>query len=107
MLDYNHRPGIAERINAAVDAALKSAAAPHGRRGGHFPRSVIPRHARTDARDWPRYDVTLDDRLLTGLPKRHAIYQMFRHLVESGIAPEQVAGHCGPRAMPARYGRGH
>jgi len=24
MLDYNHRPGIAERINAAVDAALEA-----------------------------------------------------------------------------------
>ena len=22
MLDYNHRPGIAERVNAAIDAAL-------------------------------------------------------------------------------------
>lgn len=26
---------------------------------------------------------------------------MFRHLVESGIAPEEVAKHCGPRANRA------
>ena len=37
MLDYNHRPGIAERINAAVDAALeaeRSAAPPRDYLGG-------------------------------------------------------------------------
>lgn len=56
------------------------------------------REARSDSRDWTRYDVTLDGRTLTGLRKRHAIYQAFRHLVENGIAPEKVAEHCGPRA---------
>lgn len=56
------------------------------------------REARTDTRDWTSYDVTLGSRPLTGLRKRHAIYQVFRHLVESGIAPETVAEHCGPRA---------
>jgi len=59
------------------------------------------REARTDTRDWTSYDVTLGGRQLTGLRKRHAIYQVFRHLVESGIAPEEVAKHCGPRANRA------
>lgn len=59
------------------------------------------REARTDTRDWTSYDVTLGGRQLTGLRKRHAIYQVFRHLVERGIAPEKVAQHCGPRANRA------
>lgn len=59
------------------------------------------REARTDTRDWTSYDVTLGGHQLKGLRKRHAIYQVFRHLVESGIAPEEVAKHCGPRANRA------
>jgi len=59
------------------------------------------REARADTRDWTSYDVTLGARQLTALRKRHAIYQTFRHLVESGIAPEKVAEHCGPRANRA------
>lgn len=56
------------------------------------------REARTDTRDWTSYDVTLSGRQLRGLRKRHAIYQVFRHLVKSGIDPATVAKHCGPRA---------
>jgi len=56
------------------------------------------REARTDTRDWTTYDVTLGGRELTRLRKRHAIYEVFRHLVERGNAPEDVAKHCGPRA---------
>lgn len=59
------------------------------------------REARTDTRDWTSYDVTLGGRELTGLRKRHAIYQVFRYLVENGVAPEEVADHCGPRANRA------
>ena len=59
------------------------------------------REARSDTRDWTSYDVTLNGRTLSGLRKRHAIYQTFRHLVEQGIAPEKVAEHCGPRANRA------
>lgn len=59
------------------------------------------REARSDTRDRTSYDVTLGDRQLTGLGKRHAIYQTFRHLVENGIAPERVAEHCGARAKRA------
>lgn len=55
------------------------------------------REARTDTRDWTSYDVTLGGHHLTGLRKRHAIDQVFRHLVESGIEPEKVAQYCGPR----------
>ena len=59
------------------------------------------REARTDTRDWTSYDVSLGGRQLTGLRKRHAIYQVFRHLVGNGIPPEKVAQHCGPRANRA------
>lgn len=55
------------------------------------------REARTGTRDWTSYDVTLGEGQLKGLRKRHAIYQVFRHLVQSGIAPETVAEHCGSR----------
>jgi len=53
------------------------------------------REARTDTRDWTSYSVTLGERQLTGQRKRHAIYQVFRYLVESGVEPEKVARHCG------------
>src|SRR6056297_3793167 len=55
------------------------------------------REARTDTRDWTSYDVTLGGNQLKGLRKRHAIYQVFRYLVEKGIPPEVVAEHCGSR----------
>lgn len=57
------------------------------------------REARPGTRDRTRYDVTLGDRQLRRLPKRHAIYQTFRYLVEHGIKPEVVAEKCGPRAL--------
>jgi hypothetical protein len=59
------------------------------------------REARTGTRDWTSYDVSLGGRQLRALRKRHAIYQVFRHLVENGTEPEKVAGHCGPRANRA------
>jgi len=59
------------------------------------------REARSDSRDLTSYDVMLGARQLTGLRKRHAIYQTFRYLVENGIAPEKVAEHCGRRANRA------
>lgn len=59
------------------------------------------REARTDTRDWTSYDITLNGHKLMGLPKRHAIYQTFRYLVEQGISPEKVAEQCGPRASRA------
>jgi len=60
------------------------------------------REARPGTRDRTRYDVTLGDRQLRRLPKRQAIYQTFRYLVEEhGIKPELVAEQCGPRAHRA------
>jgi hypothetical protein len=59
------------------------------------------RGARTVTLDWTRYDVSLGGRQLLALRKRHAIYQVFRYLVESGIAPEKVAAQCGRRARRA------
>lgn len=59
------------------------------------------RESRTGTRARTNYDVTLGGGQLTGLPKRHAIYKVFRHLVETGIEPEKVAKHCGPRANRA------
>lgn len=53
------------------------------------------RQARSDTRDWTRYDVTLGGRKETGLSKRYAIYQTFRYLVDQGLAPEKVAAHLG------------
>lgn len=60
------------------------------------------REARPGTRDRTRYDVTLGDRQLGRLPKRQAIYQTFRYLVEEhGIKPELVAEQCGQRAHRA------
>ena len=59
------------------------------------------REARSDGRDRTSYDVSLGGFKLPGLPKRRAIYQTFRYLVEQGIVPEKVAEHCGPRANRA------
>ncbi len=59
------------------------------------------REARPGTRDMTRYDVTLGDRQLKRLPKRHAIYQTFRYLVEHGIKPELVAEKCGQSAQRA------
>lgn len=55
------------------------------------------REARTDTRDWTSYDIFLGGRQLTGLRKRHAIYRVFRHIVDSGVSPEKVAEHCNRR----------
>ncbi|SLN20903.1 hypothetical protein PSM7751_00722 [Pseudooceanicola marinus] len=59
------------------------------------------REARSDNRDWTSYDVSLNGRKLFSLRKRHAIYQVFRYLVEEGIAPEEAAQHCGRRSNRA------
>lgn len=56
------------------------------------------RESRIDTRDWTSYDLRLGDRQLTGLRKRHAIYQIFRFLADKGIPPERIAEKCGRRA---------
>ena len=59
------------------------------------------REARSGGADYTRFDLSLGDRQFTGEPKRRALYWVFRHLVENGVTPEQVARHCGPRANRA------
>jgi hypothetical protein len=56
------------------------------------------REARSGGAEHTRYDLMLGDRTFPGEPKRRVIYRTFRHLVESGIEPEKVVRHCGPRA---------
>ncbi|MES0828092.1 hypothetical protein [Ruegeria sp. SCP11] len=59
------------------------------------------REARSDTRGRTNYDLVLGGQKRVGLPKRHAIYQSFRYLVEQGITPEKVAEQCGPQANRA------
>ncbi len=62
------------------------------------------RASRAGGADYTRYDLTLGDSRFTAEPKRRVIHRTFRHLVESGIAPEAVAEHCGPRSSRALIG---
>lgn len=59
------------------------------------------RESRLDARDRTTFDVFLNGQKALGLPKRQAIYQTFRFLVEQGIAPEKLATLCGAQAKRA------
>ena len=59
------------------------------------------REARVSGADWTSYDVSLGGQGLKGLRKRHAIFQIFQFLVKNGIAPEEIAKHCGRRANRA------
>jgi transposase len=59
------------------------------------------REARTSGPDRQKYDLRLGQEEFPRESKRWAILRTFRYLVESGIAPEEVAKHCGPRANRA------
>lgn len=59
------------------------------------------REARTSGADHTKYDLRLGQQDFPRESKRWAILRTFRYLVESGIAPEEVAKHCGPRANRA------
>ncbi|WP_114393766.1 hypothetical protein [Oleisolibacter albus] len=59
------------------------------------------REARTSGADHTKYDLRLGQQEFPRESKRWAILRTFRYLVESGIAPETVAKHCGPRANRA------
>lgn len=59
------------------------------------------RAERTSGADHTKYDVTLGKEDYSREPKRRAILRTFRYLVESGIVPQTVAQHCGPRASRA------
>lgn len=59
------------------------------------------REARTSGADYTKYDLTLGNEDFPRESKRWAILRTFRYLVGSGIGPETVATHCGPRANRA------
>jgi hypothetical protein len=61
------------------------------------------REARASGVDFPRYDLTLGSEKHTGVWKRNTIYLTFRHLVDRGVSPEDVAKLCGRRANRALY----
>ncbi|MCO5158503.1 MAG: hypothetical protein M9945_17435 [Aquamicrobium sp.] len=58
---------------------------------------------RTTSADFTRYDLTLGQSRHVSVPKRHALYLLFRHLVDRGHDPSEVAEHCGPRKNRALY----
>lgn len=59
------------------------------------------REARASGADYTKYDLRLGQQDFPHQSKRWAILRTFRYLVESGIKPETVAEHCGPRAHRA------
>lgn len=61
------------------------------------------REARTSSADFTRYDLTLGLQKHLGETKRRALYLMFRHLVDSGLDPEELVKLCGRRAGRALY----
>ncbi len=50
----------------------------------------LERVARTQSRDFTKYDVVAGEDTYTRLPKRRAIYHVIRHLCASGATPEDV-----------------
>lgn len=61
------------------------------------------REARTSGADFTRYDVTIGAQKHLAETKRRALYLVFRHLVDSGLDPEELVKHCGRRAGRALY----
>lgn len=56
------------------------------------------REARTSGADYTRYNLQLGQENFPRESKRWALLRTFRYLVKSGIPPETLARHCGPRA---------
>ena len=57
-------------------------------------------------RDLTRFNLDLGGDKLLGLPKRRALYQAFRYLVERGVSPERVTeaiGFRGPDTVMVRF----
>ncbi|WP_171206759.1 hypothetical protein [Ruegeria sp. HKCCA0235A] len=52
------------------------------------------REARSYDRDWTIFDVSLGDKKLKNLRKRHAIYQVVRYLLENEVTPDSIAEKC-------------
>lgn len=61
------------------------------------------REARTSGADYTKYDLRLGQEAFPRESKRWAILRTVRYLVNSGIGPETVAEHCGPRAGRALW----
>ncbi|MHB1102646.1 MAG: hypothetical protein ACYC0C_07685 [Devosia sp.] len=59
------------------------------------------RAERTSGADHTKYDLILGNENYPRESKGRAILRTFRYLVESGIDPQAVAQHCGPRANRA------
>jgi hypothetical protein len=53
-------------------------------------KKVMERAARSQARDFTRYDVTVGSKTFSNLPKRRAIYQVIRGLCDAGVNPEEI-----------------
>lgn len=53
-------------------------------------KKVAERVARTQNRDFTRYEVKVDGKTLTNLPKRRAVYEVIRALCDAGVDPEAI-----------------
>lgn len=53
-------------------------------------KKVVERTARTQNRDFTRYDVTVGKDTFSNLPKRRAAYHVIRKLCDDGINPEDI-----------------
>lgn len=50
------------------------------------------RTARTQNRDFTKYDVTINGETYERLAKRHAVFKVVKHLCDRGINPDDIAG---------------
>lgn len=53
-------------------------------------KNQLERVARASARDYTKYQVTIDGHITENLPKRRAVLQIVRAIVEAGVAPETL-----------------
>lgn len=59
--------------------------------------------ARASGADFTRFDLTLGATKHPAVTKRSALYLTFRHIVDRGLDPVEVAAHCGPRRGRCLY----
>lgn len=53
-------------------------------------KARLERVSRTQSRDLTKYDVIIGDESFGHLPKRRAIFQVIRHLCDSGVDPDEI-----------------
>ncbi len=63
--------------------------------------------ARTQSRDLTKYDVTVEGKEFSRLPKRHAIYEVVRHLCDAGVSPEDIQSALSWKGTMLRSVAGH